>query len=655
MLGETDPTVLNFVLLGSGFHHLQKKQNLLTELAASIQTGPNQFLHVIDGIGGIADGQAEEGEQHPMMGAYDLTAEVDPQTGELKTEKKSRFFFASAKRPIALITGKGFKDAMNEATTVVQALVEAGRKPLIINFYGFSRGADTALRICNILYAQYENDQVQANVFAIDPVPGLGRKTSKKSRVIPENVANYHAILMANENTPGFEPQDKSRLNLQNSAKTKVTYQFLGGKHNSATYFTDNPLVNPDEDNPIKKITDTPRLAWEAIQRFAKKHGTAAKNIPYVQRNNHERSNNDLFVSPRLTDIQILAAYTRMVAYRDEYAKITPFSERLNSRDFLSNKNNYFLHGLEYFQDQEHMALFQHSYPAFFDYFFQQNLDGFKLKTVLTELEEMRCDPLLVKSFQIIGGLNLESLKTENDLGSPQGIHLTLNDFDGELSNLWDRVLSVVNPVLTDQDKSVDYAKAIAVRDKIAEALSWPVDKENKIRLIQLKVQGMIKDADKPDILFYRKLATILPYNSPVKLDYFSRLEEMIKVASRGTFLKSAMTAKNKHIASLTIQILKDFTAIELGNDKETITRVLHVALIKSRSYITAAQSKDVTLDKTLRMCLAETSSYADIPKTPEVQFAVKQRIEKFVRELAIIPGPVAQMEVETRRRSPHS
>ena len=160
------PTVLNIAMLGTG-QHRDKVKSILTSLVDSIDIGSNQSAYLIDGLGA-----PHKNKEHLMLGTYDLETAYYPDTGEFKTRKTLK------KDPLARATeiggnlrGDGYLDAIKEICVLAEDMLRAGKSPLVLNLFGFSRGGDTILRAANTLFGLY-GDAVQVNIFAVDPVPG---------------------------------------------------------------------------------------------------------------------------------------------------------------------------------------------------------------------------------------------------------------------------------------------------------------------------------------------------------------------------------------------------------------------------------------------------------------------------------------------------
>lgn len=419
-----ESTVLNVVCMGTKCHHSNKdSQSILTSLFKVIDTSKpdkgvsKQYTHMIDGFGAKPKKSKEElideneAKLHPMLGAYDVDCEYDAKEDRVIVTKKKHELgvIEEARRKIlqAQIRGKGYKKIVEEIIKVCDALMQTGKAklPLILNLYGFSRGADTALRVANILLAEYGLEDVRINIFAIDPVPGPNRKGHMKARIIPPNVDNYVSILMKHEPALGFEPMDASRLVPLDPERTRIQHKIYFGNHGAAVTVPSKP-----------EILDSAMLLWDAMHKFAKRNGTRLKkNIPFV-RLTPELQESDQYIE--LDVASRLKFYTHMLVHEKDYAKLQTVLG--TDREFLTRREDYLFHGRDYFCDKEHQELFKKMYPAYFDYFFQKNIEGYKVEKVIAEMEGIAQIPELKAS------LEAKEYPTKKPVPSARGIPLVV-------------------------------------------------------------------------------------------------------------------------------------------------------------------------------------------------------------------------------------
>jgi hypothetical protein len=503
------PTILNLVLLGTGYHRLQaEERHLLTDLADAIDIGPNQSVHLIDGLGGHPDSKHQKSKLHPMVGTYNFKCHYDASTGAITTTKKLKSTFFGASTAGGQLKGSGYREAIDEAVNVIEAMIAAGKKPLIINMYGFSRGGDTALRICNVLHSHYKREEVKVNIFAIDPVPGAGRRKAKKAQFIPNNVEEYYSILMQDENRPGFEPQDKRRLKVQDPSVTTVRYQSYAGNHGTGLRMHSDP--NKDQVSSYETATlDTTRLVWDDLHKFAWRHASMITHIPYLHKvvQNNQMTWAQYDFSP-LSNEERLQAYSQMASNRNFFAAGRAVPNLTNLREHVKYKYDYSLHGEKYFHDAEHQELFYRTYPHFFDYYFQNNQGHAKPENVLKDVVKIQSDLIILGSLAA-AEFNLMEITGVQELGPPSGIHLTINDLKGPLANLWEKVLLIANPVLTGQDDSISTAVAERLVKFVHQTLISKMSVDDKIMAISVGISDTLQITKKESI-FMHKLANLL-------------------------------------------------------------------------------------------------------------------------------------------------
>lgn len=449
------PCVLTIAMLGTNEHRNTHK-TLLTQLLDSIQTGPNQYKHLIDGLGGGSGGKTnpanKEGQVNPRLGSYKVESKLENDVLTVHKEPHGRNKIGKfIDRVKGLVYGKGHNEAIAEVLDVVQTLVQAGKKPIVLNLAGFSRGADTMLRAINELSLRYTPDEVRVNFFAIDPVPGAGRhKNATRAHFVPDIVNDMQVILMQDDHRSAFQPLSKADLTVEDPNKTQVSYHVFNGTHSSPNYFYD-----PSKDDPTQSSTQDPaRLASAALTSFAIDHGIALERmvrttgyLKYAQYGSEA-----VLTEGHLTPAKLLANYTRMALREQEYANITGGDFK---RDFTKYRSDYMLHGVRqqdaqdmhqkgYFLDRNHMNLFRAQYPLVFDYCFQQNAEfGSSWSDLHSELQHISKDSDLSESLEQFFAADI----TQNEIPA-NGIPLVVSEFyDSRLSQLWEGIQSMVHQV----------------------------------------------------------------------------------------------------------------------------------------------------------------------------------------------------------------
>lgn len=144
------------------------------------------------------------------------------------------------------LTGEGIDSLMFEAILYLQKVIDEnhGEMPEEISLKGFSRGADTCVRLAHILQDFCPDTKV--NLFLIDPVPGPGRYHDKNSYIIPSNVENCQIVVMANEHLPILKPHDMDSYVFANMS-TKVKYNNFVGNHGAGILRKSGKSVKSDE------------------------------------------------------------------------------------------------------------------------------------------------------------------------------------------------------------------------------------------------------------------------------------------------------------------------------------------------------------------------------------------------------------------------
>ena len=127
---------------------------------------------------------------------YDPAKEpADYKFSRLRVDKGIYQLFGEVKGDV------GAKDQVKfNVNRVLEILKGLDPKPGTVNMAGWSRGACTCHAMANAMDGDGDLSGVVVNIFAFDPVPGPERFGLKDWRIVPKNVANYHAIFMENEN-----------------------------------------------------------------------------------------------------------------------------------------------------------------------------------------------------------------------------------------------------------------------------------------------------------------------------------------------------------------------------------------------------------------------------------------------------------------------
>lgn len=496
------PNILNLFMLGTD-EHFEGSQTALTSLFNALHTSEGHSKHIINGTGGQSPNSETE---HPVLGTYDFNCTYNPKTGVFTNTKKRRSKDTTA-RFKGLAFGYGYKDAYKEALDVIDKMVKAGKTPLRINMFGFSRGADTLLRVCNLLNVLYPNGEIEINFLAIDPVPGPGRRGAKKARKIPPIVKRYECIYSKHERRREFALQDKNSIVVENLDKTEVINHIVSGTHSHPERFISDPT------SPDSKCTDAGKILWEITRRFANTCGSIVPGfIPYVTKLGNGKYKIHETETPNLEDEEYLNCYTRMINEEAEYRKLNR-NFGVTDRPFVQRKRDYFIHGHAVFQDLTHLKLFQKLYPNFFDYYFQKNKKG-------STKDKVREDILRLQKNELLYTYIKKCIPEVSDpyIGEPQGIPLLVEEFyhkDHKLWRLWESLQSMLFGVIGGHEKSITPVEAEKILSDVHAILI--ADEDKKIEKIQNKIRENIAIYANNDIA--KKLITLLPGNeNPLKV-----------------------------------------------------------------------------------------------------------------------------------------
>lgn len=512
---QEQETTVNLMMLATD-EHRSETTSVLTELEVQLAEDNHHFKHLINGIGGQLKPKKDDDEfnkDNIRVGRYDFNCYYDFATDKLKTDKKQRGVAnaIAVNRAQSVIFGTGRKDVIQEAVMVVETMLLAGKEPIIFNLFGFSRGADSTLRIANELYRLYPERNIKINILAIDPVAGPGDKKHQAARLIPPNVANYEVVLMEHEHRVEMTPQDKFRIHPADP-NTNIKYHLLGGYHAFAT----------KTNSKDKNRQESAKLLWDLVQRFARNNGNDNfGGIPFIT---HVKKYNGiggklfkkLFakkevergeIPPELTDHQRLSLYSDMRSNEKYFPKLSR-STRIPiigvKRELSTNRQYYFLHGSDIFQDKQHMDLFRTLFPCFFDHFFQQKIDAERLNytdnDLIAEIELLR-QPAnkAIKDCLIHGDPEkfgfLKQAESITAVPPAQGIYLSAAAFykqPNKLRDLWENLQYIIFPIFVSQDQSLSKHVAQGFLNRVYDVITNEGTDEAKIKAIKHLARSLI-------------------------------------------------------------------------------------------------------------------------------------------------------------------
>ena len=329
----------------------------------------------------------------------------------------------------------------NATRTILQWLRGQDDTAHNINLTGFSRGAVTCIQIANRL-KRYErllernaaslsaDDQkllhqlknINVNIFAMDPVAGMGDKAALGARIIPDNVKSYVALLQTDEMRRDFKPQDLSRIIVASPKKTSVSLLPMYGNHSDTTKIKS------------EKMQSGPKLAWYALHQFLSKNGTTFKGdrIPAIVTSNMQYSD----LPPQPTNKDLLQLFSQHHQERSHFltsgtaikmADGMPIARKMRS---LNKHLEYYVKNADFFSNQLERELFKVSYPKAFNYLFERNQVDLRFPTdsassreeVIAELTLLRAEsPELFARLQQVGVTALH--KQVITLGDPSGVY----------------------------------------------------------------------------------------------------------------------------------------------------------------------------------------------------------------------------------------
>lgn len=262
-----------------------------------------------------------------------------------------------------LLTGAGWDDNVMHA---VAALAEVDPLPEAVNMIGWSRGAVTCTKLAYTLNEFFP--QVKVNIFAIDPVAGIGNKSDTDASTIYSNVKNYLAVLSMHETRGFFKPQDIKRVTFA-SRETNAIYLPFPGNHSGQ--------VSLDK-SCQKGIGEAAQIVWFMGMVFLKHFGTQFNRNP----------------SPTYSFQEICNFYANMSRKMPSYRKTRPgffggvAMGGRKTRDFLSHRVHQYVKHSSFFINEHHRRVFKRAYPGLYDYVFEDR--GSDVKRIAAEFRSTR-------------------------------------------------------------------------------------------------------------------------------------------------------------------------------------------------------------------------------------------------------------------------
>lgn len=247
---------------------------------------------------------------------------------------------------VGTLTGRGWNDNVIHAIAVIS---ELDPLPGTVNMIGWSRGAVTCTKIAIKLREIYPDMDV--NIFAVDPVAGIGNKSDKDASTILENVRNYLAVLSMDETRGFFKPQDIKRVTFTNRS-TNAIYLPFPGNHSGQ--------VNLDK-SCKKGIGESAQVTWFLAMKFLKHFGSDFTQNP----------------SPNYDSRELCNLYANMLIKMPNYRASRPNLQGgvvmggRKTRDFLKNRVHQYVKHSGYFINEHHRRVFKRAYPNIYHWVFE--------------------------------------------------------------------------------------------------------------------------------------------------------------------------------------------------------------------------------------------------------------------------------------------
>jgi len=287
-------------------------------------------------------------------------------TGQWQHDKQ----FLPKPKMILAAVGLGVDRNVENAVNYLEWMALNKMLPQKINMLGWSRGAIASIRIAYELSKIPHFSNIPVNIFAIDPVAGVGHNNEHR---ILGNVKNMVSIISTGENRRGFSPMITSTyLSLVHPYQTRYIELNFPGLHASAA----------------KSTNAVGRICFNLAYRFLTHHGTKCGIL-------------DMF---KMSNRACLDAYGLLLQHRggtngvhdkkDPYknekgvptthsfvnAMVTGLGRK--ERQIVTNTSSPF------FYNSHHEAIFQLVYPKIYNSFIiNQSNSGVLLRDVNTQDE----------------------------------------------------------------------------------------------------------------------------------------------------------------------------------------------------------------------------------------------------------------------------
>lgn len=171
------------------------------------------------------------------------------------------------------LMGRGVYENVHHAFECLQRLQaelkKQGKTIDAVNVGGWSRGGGESIYLPNMMFEDPKSilQNIPVNVFAIDPVPGVGNAHNQNCKLTP-NVKEACIVIAVDEESSFFSPIFPA---VMDHTKTNVKFIFMPGHH--ATLVGNPGWRNKNRENDFYFLEPGIITRWLAEQ-FLKKHGT---------------------------------------------------------------------------------------------------------------------------------------------------------------------------------------------------------------------------------------------------------------------------------------------------------------------------------------------------------------------------------------------
>lgn len=241
--------------------------------------------------------------------------------------------------------GSGWDDNVIHA---IATICELDPLPHTINMLGWSRGAVTCTKLAYRLEKIYP--QIDINIFAVDPVAGIGHKADEDASTIHGNVKNYCAILSMHETRRFFKPQDAQRVKFT-SENTNAVFLPFPGNHEGQ--------VKLDK-YAGKDIGEAAQMVWFLAWRFLESFGTKFREPP----------------SPGYQALEQCNMYARMRIKMRDYQETSPgigasvIFGGPAPREAVAKRIEQYVGNPAYFINEHHRTVFKRTLPDLYNWVF---------------------------------------------------------------------------------------------------------------------------------------------------------------------------------------------------------------------------------------------------------------------------------------------